>query len=179
MQQRPSYYFAYGSNLHPERLGRRTPSRRLVGVAELPGYDLRFHKRSGVDGSAKCDAYFTGDDDHRVLGVVYAMAEVDFPALDRVESLGSGYALEVRPVTVDGRGLEVFLYVAQSGYIDPGSRPFGWYRDLVLQGARYHAFPEAYVRGIAEVQPVADPNPDRAAEHEEILRAMAGPGEGI
>lgn len=173
MQQRPGYYFAYGSNLHPERLGRRTPSQRLIGCAELPAHELRFHKRSGVDDSAKADAFHTGDPDHRVLGVVYALAPDDFPALDRVESLGAGYDLKVDTLTVNGASLEVFLYVAQSTYIDPTSAPFVWYRDLVLHGALYHGFPAPYVGRIRGIAAAADPDPERAARHEEILRAMA------
>ncbi|MBA1148604.1 gamma-glutamylcyclotransferase [Ectothiorhodospiraceae bacterium WFHF3C12] len=173
MQHRPGYYFAYGSNLHPERLGRRTPSQRLLGPAELPAHDLRFHKRSGVDDSAKADAYFTGDPAHRVLGAVYALTPDDFPALDRVESLGAGYDLKVETLTVAGAALEVFLYVAQEAYIDPVSEPFDWYRDLVLHGALYHGFPEPYVRRIRAIAGTADPDADRAARHDEILRAMA------
>jgi gamma-glutamylcyclotransferase (GGCT)/AIG2-like uncharacterized protein YtfP len=172
MSRRPGYYFAYGSNLHPERLGRRTPSQRLVGVTELPGYALRFHKRSGVDDSAKCDAYYTGDATERVLGAVYALEPEDFPALDRAESLGSGYDLRVRSIGIrDGR-LDVFFYVAQEAYIDPTSRPFDWYRDLVLHGALYHGFPEAYVQRIRQVKGVPDPDEARSARHDEILRAM-------
>lgn len=172
MQDRPGYYFAYGSNLHPERLGRRTPSQQLVGVAELPYHDLRFHKRSGVDDSAKADAYYTGDPADRVLGVVYALAAEDFPALDRVESLGAGYDLKTQSLEVSGEVLEVFLYVAQGPYIDPASVPFTWYRDLVLHGAAYHAFPATYVDRIRAVRGRPDPDSERAARHDEILQAM-------
>ena len=52
-------YFAYGSNLHPTRLGDRAPSVELVGTAVLEGHALRFHKR-GADGSGKCNALATG-----------------------------------------------------------------------------------------------------------------------
>lgn len=172
MQYRPGYYFAYGSNLHPERLGRRTPSQRMVGVAELPHHDLRFHKRSGVDDSAKADAYYTGDPVHRVLGVVYALDAKDFPTLDRVESLGAGYDLKTETLRVAGQDVEVFLYVAQAPYIDPDSEPFRWYRDLVLHGAVYHGFPAAYVERIRAVAGRPDPDAERAAHHDEILRAM-------
>lgn len=172
MQERPNYYFAYGSNLHPERLGRRTPSQRLLGMAELRRHDLRFHKRSGVDDSAKADAYFTGDPGHRVLGAVYALAPEDFPALDRVESLGAGYDLKTETLRVSGAALEVFLYVAQAPYIDTASMPFMWYRDLVLHGALYHEFPAPYVDSIRGVPGVPDPDADRAARHDEILQAM-------
>ena len=63
-------YFAYGSNLHPARLAARTPSCHALGRAVLARHVLRFHKR-GRDGSAKCDAWFTGDPTDRLYGVVY------------------------------------------------------------------------------------------------------------
>lgn len=49
-------YFAYGSNMSSARLRARVPSCRPIGIAFLPGHELRFHKRS-KDGSGKCDAF--------------------------------------------------------------------------------------------------------------------------
>ena len=46
--------FAYGSNMPSARLRGRCPSARAIGIAELRGHELRWHKRS-KDGSGKCD----------------------------------------------------------------------------------------------------------------------------
>jgi hypothetical protein len=53
-------YFAYGSNMSVSRLVARTPSAQPLGRCALRGHQLRFHKVGG-DGSAKCDAFHTGN----------------------------------------------------------------------------------------------------------------------
>nr|MDQ2697092.1 gamma-glutamylcyclotransferase [Pseudomonadota bacterium] len=83
-------YFAYGSNLHPLRLRERVPSATVLGVAELAGWRLRFHKR-GQDRSGKCNIIPTGRSGDRVIGVIYAMAAADKDKLDAAEGLGKGY----------------------------------------------------------------------------------------
>ena len=61
-------YLAYGSNMSLNRLRSRTPSARRLGVFELRRHKLKFHK-VGQDGSAKCNAFFTGIDTDIVEGV--------------------------------------------------------------------------------------------------------------
>ena len=170
--RRPSHYLAYGSNLHPLRLMRRTPSARLLGATTLSGYALRFHKRSDVDGSSKADAYHTGDPASLLHGVVYELSPGDFPVLDRIEGVGSGYRLANVQVRCDGHSLEAFLYVATESHVSPGLLPYQWYRDLVWTGAAFHGMPADYVTGIREHASMADPDPSRAGRHAELLQAL-------
>lgn len=166
-------YFAYGSNLHPTRLVERVPSACLVEPARLPGHDLRFHKRGG-DGSAKCDASWTGREGDVVLGAVYRLTAHERPLLDGFEGEGRGY--DRREVVVEGarRRLAVFTYLAARDAIDASLRPFDWYRGLVLAGATRLAFPAAYVARVAAVEVVADPDAARASEHARLLARLAG-----
>lgn len=179
---RPPHYFAYGSNLHPLRLGLRTPSAVLSGVAELPAHALRFHKRSDADGSAKADAHGTGEPADRLPGAVFRLDPADFPALDRVEGLGpGGYELVTETVVLaDGGALEVFLYRALPTHVVSGWRPFDWYRDLVLRGAQWHGLPAAHREAVAAVPVRADPDPGRRETHARLLEALAvwRPGTG-
>ena len=78
-------YFSYGSNMSSKRLRMRAPSATFVAVAELSAHILRFHKKSDRDGSAKCDAYHTGDDAHRLFGVVFRVDAAHLPLLDKAE----------------------------------------------------------------------------------------------
>lgn len=170
---RVRHYFAYGSNLHPLRLGRRTPSCQLMGAAQLSGYQLRFHKRSDADGSAKCNAMVTGDDRHAVMGAVYQMGLEDLAVLDRIEGLGpGGYERVVTSVTLAGDLIEVFFYAAIPSHVDARLRPFTWYRDLVWHGAAWHGFPREYVERIRRVTAVADPDPERSAQHQALIEEM-------
>ncbi|MCS4503495.1 hypothetical protein KBTX_03512 [wastewater metagenome] len=168
-------YFAYGSNLHPLRLGLRTPQCRQLGTATLSGYRLRFHKRSDGDGSAKADAHRTGEAADRVHGVVYAMADDEIPVLDDIEGLGpGGYEVRTETLTLGGEPRMVFLYTAVTSHVDPHGRPFAWYRDLVWHGARWQGFPGDYVAAIGAVAAGDDPDPARRAKNERLLEAMPG-----
>lgn len=173
------HYFAYGSNLHPLRLRQRVPTARVLGVAELTGHVLRFHKR-GQDGSAKCDAFATGRREDRLIGVVYTMAAAEKPLLDRVEGLGRGYDQAVVEVVCAGSACEAFFYRADPAHIDPSLKPFDWYKGLVLAGSRHHRLPDDYVRAIESIEAVADLDAGRAELHRRLLELTReqGPGPG-
>ena len=162
-------YFAYGSNLHPARLGARIRSSQLMGLAELQGYQLAFHKR-GADLSAKCNAVRSGDLAHTLPGALFSMSASEKPILDEIE--GAGYV--VCEVMVEHAGVQrqVFMYVAEEEYIDDALLPYQWYKDFVLLGARFLSFPESHLRFIDAVVAIADENAERQARNEQELRLM-------
>jgi hypothetical protein len=162
------HYLAYGSNLHPLRLGARVPSARVVGVVALPGYRLAFHKRS-IDGSGKCLLYAARDPHHQVYGVLYEIDAGEKTALDRAEGKGGGYCEQVLQVTIDGLQYAPYLYAARASHIDPSLLPYHWYKRLVLAGARYHGFPAAYVAAIEATPSKPDDDARRRRENEALL----------
>jgi hypothetical protein len=135
-------YFAYGSNMSRKRLAARINDGRQIGVFRLAHYDLKFHK-VGRDGSANCDAHFTGNEADFVLGVLWQMSALNKATLDRIEGLGKGYA--EAQVSVHGRDgpRTALTYVATR--IDAGLKPFTWYVRHVLEGAKAADLPEDYV----------------------------------
>jgi len=152
-------YFAYGSNMSPKRLLQRVPSAVVVGVATLPGHRLAFHK-IGRDGSAKCDAALTNTAADHVHGVIYRIAFGHKARLDAKEGLGCGYEQKTVEVQLRDQGRSsAFLYYAT--HIDASLRPFTWYREHVLCGARENALPEHYIAAIHAVDAVDDPDPQR------------------
>ncbi len=161
--------FAYGSNLCVERIRARVTSARVTFVARLEGHTLRFHKR-GRDGSAKADAYGTGRDSDVLWGVVYEVSNDDKVVLDRIEGVGAGYLDdEVQVFTADATQVAVRIYRAQAEYIDPGLKPFTWYRDLVIRGAIQHGLPDLYRKEIEQVPAIKDPDSARDAREREVL----------
>ena len=164
-------YFAYGSNLHPRRLGARTPSLEFLATAWLAGHRLVFHKR-GADGSGKADVA-AGRADDRVHGAVYRISRQDAAQLDRIEGLGAGYARMQAEVVTPAGPRRAYCYQAMPAWIVPGLLPFAWYRELVIAGARHHRLPEGYVRRIRRTPCTSDPDAERAAGHLKLLR---GPG---
>ncbi len=157
-------YFAYGSNISSKRLQApdRVPGSKLVGRATLQKHSLRFHKES-IDGSAKCNALYTGSDDDRVLGVLFSLPDEEKPNLDRAEGLGKGYEEKLIDVELpDGTLAKAVAYIAAKSAINSKLKPFDWYRDYVLAGAAEHGLPTEYVQAsILSVEPVTAPKIDK------------------
>lgn len=154
------HYFAYGSNMSVSRLRQRVGTVRRIGLCRLDSHELRFHK-TGKDGSAKCDAFETGQSDHFLLGSLFAIDAATKPSLDQVEGLGCGY--EEKRVTVtdqSGQRFEAFTYYATS--IAVSLKPYFWYLDHVLIGARESGVPAGYLELIAQTECMEDPDTIRA-----------------
>lgn len=159
-------YFAYGSNLHPQRLVERVPSARLVGTGCLKSHQLSFEKLS-LDGSGKCTIAHTGRIQDQVFGAVYEISATEKTLLDDFE--GDGYIdIEIN-FTFDGVSYECFTYVAREASLQPGLLPYAWYKELVISGAKYLNLPEDYVDRIREVTSIPDPHQPRESIHAELL----------
>lgn len=153
-------YFAYGSNMSVRRLKSRTPGAIPKGTFILPKHDLRFHKSSNTDGSAKCDAFYTGHAKHKIFGVLFQLNKKEKPVLDKIEGLGKGYEeKEVTIHTPDGKNEKAFTYYATA--IDEKIKPFSWYVHHVLKGAAEAEFPEDYLVKIRNTPSLKDPSTTR------------------
>jgi gamma-glutamylcyclotransferase len=150
--------FAYGSNMPTARIKARCSSARALGVAELPGYELRWHKKS-KDGSGKCDIVPTSQPGVSVFGVLYEIASGEKISLDGAEGLGSGYDETEIEVYRGADRLTVKAYVAAA--TDPTLKPYSWYRDLAIAGAKEHGFPDDYIARLEAVTADKDPNQKR------------------
>ena len=151
-------YFAYGSNLSFKRLRSRLPSARLLSTAYLTAHRLCFHK-IGMDGSGKCDAFYTGDEHDVVLGALYRIEAEEKKILETSE--GEGYEeKEVTVFSASGEKITAFTFLAKA--IDERLRPFHWYKGHVLIGARENRFPDEYVERFLSVESVDDPDKERA-----------------
>ena len=161
------HYFAYGSNMSRSRLKARVPSAEALGCWALKGHDLRFHK-SSHDGSAKCDAYCTSDAGDVVFGVLFKMDPDEKPALDKAEGLGYGYdEKEVTLTAQDGALITATTCFATN--IDVHMKPYSWYLNHVLVGAREALLPADYIElRIASVVAVEDSDRDRDARERAI-----------
>ncbi|MFV0298461.1 MAG: gamma-glutamylcyclotransferase family protein [Hyphomicrobiaceae bacterium] len=168
------YYFAYGSNMLHARLTRRCPSARAVGIGRLDGWELDFSKTGG-DGSGKAVIFPSDAPGAAVWGVVFTLAKDDCNVLDRIEGRGRGYErADDLAIAAPARDVpyRAISYIAQDGHRDGALKPFDWYRDLVLGGARQNALPEAYQAALARFTAIRDPVPDRPGR----LEALAALG---
>lgn len=158
--------FAYGSNMPTARLRERCSSARAFGVAELPGYELRWHKKS-KDGSGKCDIVPTSQPGVSVFGVLYEIASGEKASLDRAEGLGAGYDETEIEVYRAADRLTVKAYVAAA--TDPTLKPYSWYRDLAIAGAKEHRLPDDYIARLEAVPADQDPDQKRHDENMALI----------
>ena len=151
------------------RLRERCPSARSLGVAQLPGYQLRWHKRS-TDRSGKCDVVPVRVD-HAVIGVVYESDANEKAALDQAEGLGHGYDEKDATVILTGDAVTVSIYFATK--VDPALKPYTWYKALVVAGAKEHGLPSPYIANLQAVEASEDSDRTR---HDRSMRIVSAAG---
>lgn len=65
---------------------------------------------------------------------------------------------------------DAFAYVANPAYINDSLRPYHWYKEYVLRGAREFGLPGRYIDDFIEsVASVEDPNARRVRENRRLL----------
>lgn len=159
-------YFAYGSNMSLSRLRERTPSAKRIGIYTLGAHTLRFHKVSR-DKSAKCDAFHTQNPNDFIVGVLFEIETAEKKDLDKAEGLGLAYEEKI-VVVVDDEGVEVSATTYYATEIDATLKPYSWYKNHVLIGAKEAALPEFYIQNIDAVECIEDPDQARAAQQRAI-----------
>jgi cation transport regulator ChaC len=111
-------YFAYGSNMNPERVRSRGIRFVHASAARLPGFSLTFDKSSSRHPGVG-HANVRLDRGAVVEGVLYWLEEADEIAkMDRFESTPVNYSREVVRVQVAREAVPGWLEVAQSGADD-------------------------------------------------------------
>ncbi len=149
-------YFAYGSNMASSQMADRCPGAVSLGAARLPGYRLAFDAWSNRRGGLVADVLPAPDSE--VWGVLWQVTEEHAEALDRYEGVARGqYRREnVRVESPNGERLEAFAYVICNP--DDEGPTTDAYQSILLEGAREHDLPPAWVKAIEDV-PTLPPRP--------------------
>lgn len=145
--------FAFGSNMYSGRFRAYNVSPLGPGrPAVLSGYLLAFNKKSTEDLSGKANV--TAREGSEVWGVLYAVSSADKKKLDEGEG---GYKPVRLPVRLeDNSTVDAWVYVAKKPDGDPALRPFTWYKRFLVEGAREHALPPAYIAILETIEAVQD-----------------------
>ena len=152
--------FAYGSNMLIKKLRSRCPSAVKIGVCKIKKHVLKFHKVSKKDHSGKCDCEFTESETAEVYGVLFRIPKSEETKLDEIEGLGKGYEKKPIPVTTIEEGKDTaVMYYATDEAKDPNKKPYVWYLNQVIEGAKENCLPDDYIAKIRKV--VADEDWDR------------------
>ena len=138
------YYLAYGSNLNVMQMRFRCPTARVVGTAEIEGYELLFK-------GSKSGSYLTieAKAGGKVPVAVWVVEPEDELALDRYEGFPTFYYKKEMQIVVKGiktgkeRLRDAFVYIMHE------DRTFGiprWnYVETCINGYRRFGFDESYL----------------------------------
>lgn len=132
-------YFAYGSNLDLEQMGRRCPGARALGTAILGGFRLGFAGRSSLWGGGV--ATLVRDIEAFVPGLLWTLAPSDLERLDRFE--GHPYAYErtlLQVCDADGNDVRACVYIKEGA--SPNA-PTDDYAGLIRRAYIHRGFDEA------------------------------------
>ncbi len=104
-----------------------------------------------------------------MTGVLYEIDEQEKLHLDQIEERGYGYEEKtVNVQTTKRRHHKAVTYFALD--IDTTLKPYHWYKQHVVIGAREHHFPTGYIRAIEQVESIVDPLPERHMRELQIYR---------
>jgi len=127
-------YFAYGSNMDPDRMNKRGVKFSSRKWALLRGYKLEFNKVSSLN-PKEGYANIVVDKESTVEGILYEIEKSDLLKLDRWEGVPTHYKRIVVKVRLkDGKIVEAFTYVANPQKVKNGLRPSKAYLSHLLKG---------------------------------------------
>ncbi len=128
------YYFAYGSNMNPDRMNKRKAYFTNRLFAKLDKYRIEFNKTS----TANPNEGFTNiipDDDSIVEGALYEVEWESIERLDYFEGYPDAYRREeVCVTTSDGEKQKAITYIANDNQTSDGLKPSREYLNHLLRG---------------------------------------------
>ena len=133
------YYIAYGSNLNIEQMRFRCPDARVIGTANLDGWELLFK-------GSKTGSYLTVEPKtgSAVPVAVWEVSEADEQNLDRYEGFPAFYYKKEMNLTIKGiktgrlRKRRVFVYIMHEDR--PIGKPSHYYLATCIDGYKSFGF---------------------------------------
>jgi gamma-glutamylcyclotransferase (GGCT)/AIG2-like uncharacterized protein YtfP len=151
-------YFAYGSNMDPERMRERGVKFSIREHAILEGWRLEFNKmasRNPYEGYAN----IMRDKRCVVEGIIYEIPSSDIAKLDCCEGYPFHYdKIKVRVKLDSGQEVEAVTYIAQPDKIRSGLKPSKEYLNHLLKGC--NILPEEYCARLRERETLRKGNLD-------------------
>ena len=133
------FYFAYGSNMNPERIRERIPTARMIGPAFILGWRLKERLYADIERSAG----------GRVDGVLYLLSQIEIFRLDEYEGYPRTYGCVGLDAIIDPEHkVSAFTYVLTDAARREraGKKYPEDYRLICSAGAQWHGIRDAYHR---------------------------------
>ena len=136
-------YFAYGSNMDPQRIQERINRPPAREAAALSGYKLYFNKQADRKPGIGY-ANIMPTEGETVHGILYQVTECELSRIDCYERVHSGHysRLNVTVLPNDGQEVAAVTYIACPDKISDGLVPERCYLDHLLAGK--DDLPEVY-----------------------------------
>jgi gamma-glutamylcyclotransferase len=140
--------FIYCEWIDDDRLKKSMPTAQLVDTAFLPDHRLMFatfvEDEDKTERPGGCHLVESRGDS--VPGLLYELTEEEKSVAEALSRVGEGRYTPVQYQVVDSRGTRhnAVAYVIKHPF-GPSTAP-DEYREHMLNGARNHGFPEAYLR---------------------------------
>ncbi len=133
----PQAYFAYGSNLNPERVRERGLKVVSAQGAIVRGSGLRFNKAAKAHpGEGHANIIYAATE--IVQGVFYELADVaEIEKMDHFERTPINYSREVVVAEVAGCAQRCWTYFANPAVLRDGLRPSQEYLNHLLAGHQF------------------------------------------
>ena len=137
------FYFAYGSNMNPDRIRARLPEARPVGKAYLCGWRLRERLYADIE------PHKGG----RVEGVLYLVTQTELRRLDAYEGFPRVYGARgviahlpsPNPATPEGRVVAMTYVMTEETRKEREGKPYPEdYRIICSVGARYWGVKDSF-----------------------------------
>ncbi len=145
-------YFAYGSNMNPERMRERGINYSQRKPATLKGWKLAFNKVASKN-PKEGYANIISDINSIVEGILYEIYDSDISKLDKYEGCPEHYCrILVKVLMHDGQEVEAITYVANPNKIRDGLRPSKEYLSHLLKGC--DLLPKEYCERLREIKTV-------------------------
>ena len=133
------YYIAYGSNLNIRQMRMRCPSARIIGISEIPEYELLFK-------GSKTGFYLTIEPKKgsRVPVAAWEVSAEDEQALDRYEGFPTFYYKKEMLLPIKGirsgkiRRWDTFMYIMHEDRVL--GVPSNFYMQTCLSGYKSFGF---------------------------------------
>ena len=155
MDRNHLWYFAYGSNMSPATfLGRRGMRPLETRAALLDGYRLCFDIPVGP--GERGVANVAPEPGAVTHGVAYLLTLDDGERLDQTEGVPRLYVRHTVGVLLAAGGGAVQGFTYRSNISVPTRKPSARYLGLLLDGARQHQLPEAYIRDLERLELAID-----------------------
>jgi len=126
-------YFAYGSNMDPDRMIERGVNFLKRERAILKGWKLTFNKiayQNPNEGYANIEK----DDESVVEGILYEIPEEDIEKLDRYEGVPNHYERLSVVVQSNNGAVKAITYIANPNKVREGLKPGRDYLNHLLKG---------------------------------------------